>query len=240
MARMIQGWLEFNGRKSDEFGVRLMDGANYARPEWRGTAENVDGRDGDLWQTDGTYGTVEIKRKMRCRMSRLDEVAAWLTGSGLLRFSWTENRAYEARAAKAVSFDQVSVDSDPLMEFTAAFTCQPFRRMLPEIPPFAVTNGEIITNPGTAPSLPRVTVTGSGDFSVTIGLQTIFFQDVDGGIIIDSELGDALTPDGALLANDRISGELFRMQPGANIVSWLIDTGGSVSGVTIEPRWRCL
>lgn len=240
MARIIQGWLEFNGRKSTDFGARLMEGAIYTRPEWRGSAETVDGRDGDLWQTDGTYGTVEIKRRMRCRMSRMEDISAWLTGSGLLRFSWTENRAYEARAAKAVAFAQVSVDSNPLMEFTAVFTCQPFRLLYPEKEAFAVTNGEIITNPGTAPSLPRMTVTGSGDFSVTIGLQTMFFQGVTDGVIIDSGLGDALTPDGALLANDLVSGELFKIQPGANIVSWLAEDGSSVTGVTIEPRWRWL
>lgn len=239
MARIIQGWLEFKGKRSDEFDARLMDGMRYVRPEWRGTSETVAGRSGDLWQTDSTYETVEIKRKMRCRLSRMDEISAWLTGSGLLRFSWAENRAYEARAAKMISFEQVSTDSDPLIEFTAVFTCQPFRLLYPEAEIFTVsTLYQQFVNPGTAPSLPRVKITGSGDFSVTIGMETLFFMGVsDGGIIVDSQLGDALTYDGALLENDKVSGKLWEIQPGDNTVSWVV-TDGIVSKVEILPRWR--
>ena len=185
---------------------------------------------------------MEIKRKLLCRLSRLDSAAAWLTGSGPLRFSWAEDRAYDARAAKSSDAAQVSPDADPLMEFDVTFTCQPFRRLVPEAAPFTISSsGESFTNPGTAPSLPRVKITGSGDFSVSIGMETLFFSGVSGGgIIVDSELMDALTYDGELLANDRVSGTPFQIQPGVNVVSWLAESGSSVTAVEILPRWRYL
>lgn len=240
MARIIKGWLEFNGRKSTEFGARLIDPIQYSRPAWRGTSHEAAGHSGDLWQTDGAYDTVEIKRKLRFNLSRLEDMSAWLTGAGLLRFSWAENRAYEARAAKIVNIKQVSPGDDPLMEGDFAFTCQPFRLLYPEAEAFAITTlYEQFTNPGTAPSLPRVKITGSGNFSVTIGMETLFFTDVSGGgIIVDSQLMDALTYDGALLANDNMSGMPWQIKPGLNSVSWIAEDGSSVESIEILPRWR--
>ena len=131
--------------------------------------------------------------------------------------------------------------------FTVAWTCAPHRRLYPDAEPITITSsGTAIDNPGTAAALPRVEITGNGDFSITIGMQTAFFRGVEGGIIVDSELGDALTTDGAQLANDRMDGELYAIQPGTNVVSWLTGgededgnaTTGSVSQVRITPRWR--
>ena len=240
MARVIKGWLEFGGVKSTEFGARLTDFISITRPELRGTSHEVAGRSGDLWTTYGDYKPFDMKRKIRFRLSKLDEVSAWLTGSGMLRFSWAENRAYEARAAKAANIDQISVDEDPLVDLQVTFTCQPFRLLYPEAEAFTITaSGEIVTNPGTAPALPRVKIAGSGDFSVSINTETLFFSDVsDGGIIVDSVLMDALTYDGALLANDHISGMPWTMQPGANIISWLVEDGSSVDSIEILSRWR--
>ncbi len=234
--------MEFNGTDSRDMGVSLISGARHIRPEWRGAAQTAAGRSGDIWLTDGAYDPFSLKQKLRCRLSKLDSVCAWLTGSGRLRFSWAEDRAYDARAAKSTEFVQVSPDIDPLMEFSATFTCQPFRRMVPEAEAFTISSsGQSFKNPGTAPSLPRVKITGSGDFSVSIGMETLFFSGVTGGgIIVDSELMDALTYDGALLANDHVSGTPFQIQPGTNAVSWLAESGGSVTSVEILPRWRYL
>lgn len=240
MARVNNGWLEFAGRKSTEFGARLMDPIRYIRPGMRGTAHEAAGLSGDLWQTDNAYDTVDLKRNLRFKLSRLEEVSAWLTGAGLLRFSWAENRAYEARAVKAVSMKQVSVGDDPLIEGNFVFACQPFRRLYPEAGAFTISaSNEQFSNPGTAPARPRVKISGSGNFSVTIGMETLFFTGVDGGgIIVDSELMDALTYDGALLANDKMSGTPWQIMPGLNAVLWETGDGGRVDDIEILPRWR--
>jgi phage-related protein len=68
----------------------------------------------------------------------------------------------------------------------------------------------------------------------------MFFNDVDGGIIVDTELMDAFTEDGAALANDHVSGQFFRIAPGRNVVSWQAEDGSSVSSVSILPRWRSM
>lgn len=245
MARANTSWFMFRGRRSDECGVRVIDPLQYTRPEWRGKSQTVTGRSGDLWRTESTthiiYETIELKRTLHCRLSRMEEVAAWLTGAGELIFSWAENRAYNARAQKAANFKQISPDVDPLIEFDISFACQPFRYIIPAADPITITaSGTTIPNPGTAPSQPRVAIAGSGNFSVTIGMETLFFTDVSGGIIVDSELMNAFTADGKLLYNDHMEGEPWQIMPGENVVSWEAEDGSRVDSVTILPRWRCI
>ena len=248
MARINPSWFEFNDIRSDSLDVRLMDVHSFARGEARGTRETAAGRSGEIWLGDGAFETFEILRVCRAPAARLREISAWLRGEGRLRFSGEPGAMYDARVADQIEYRRVIPGMAALFEFSVTFVCHPFPRLWPEAEPIAITaSGTPISNPGAAPALPRVEIVGSGDFSLTIGMQTLFFTGVEGGIIVDSELGDALTPDAALLANDRINGELFAIQPGYNVVSWLAggadgdpDSPGSVERVVITPRWRSL
>ena len=249
MARINTAWFEFNGRKSTELGVRLTDAHAFSRGEARGERKMVSGRSGYVWLSDGAAEAYEIKRSCRAPRSKLREISAWLTDSGGLRFSNEPNLMYDARIAKAIDYKCIAPGNDPLYEFAVVFSCQPFPRIWPPVEPIVITaTFSSLPNPGTAPSLPRIEIIGSGAFSLTIGMQTMFFHDVEGGIIVDSELMDALTLDGSLLANDKVDGDFFEIPPGESYVQWLDggedDEGeplsGSVERVTIAPRWRCL
>ena len=247
MARVNLTWFEFNGKRSTNMDVRLMDVHCFSRGEARGSRETVAGRDGYVWIGDGATEAFDIKRTCRAPATRLREITAWLTGAGGLRFSMEENVMYDARIVKAIEFKRVIPGMNPIFEFAVTFSCQPFPRVWPEAEPIVVTeSGADLTNPGTAPALPRLEIVGSGSFAVIIGKQMLRFTGVDRGIIVDSELGDALTLDGAQLANDQIDGELFRIQPGLNQLSWILggsgeddeDLFGVIDSITVTPRWR--
>ena len=228
--------------------VRLMDVHSFSRGAQRGSQETVAGRSGYVWISDGANEAFEIKRTCRAPASRLREISTWLSDAGYLRFSQEESAAFEARVIRAIEYKRVTPGADPLFEFTVTFSCQPYPLVWPAADPIEITaSGAALPNPGTAPALPRVEVVGHGDFSLTIGMQTLFFTGVERGIIVDSEIGDALTADGMLLANECIDGELFRIQPGPNYVSWQLggadgelDAPGVVEKVIITPRWRWL
>ena len=240
MRRLTEGWFSFGGIRCDSMGLKLLEMPERKKAQANGNNLIAAGRDGDLWDPDGSYSAWDMI--VKCETTDdYDDIAAraWLNGPGELIFSDSQHLAYDAHVIDTVDFAPKTTLFDTQM-VTLPFHVQPLRRMIPEALPFAVSDGDLITNPGTAYSLPRITIAGSGDFSLTIGQQTMFFQNVEDGVIIDSELGDALTLDAALPANDKVAGALFRIQPGANIVSWLPGEGGSVAGVTIEPRWRCL
>ena len=248
MARIQTSWFEFNGRKSSDLGVRLMDAHSFCQGELRGSWEEVAGRDGAIWLGDGATDAIEIKRACMAPATKLRQIAAWLSGAGGLRFSSEESAMYDARVMQKIDFRRAAPGADPLYAFTVCFSCQPHPRLWPEAEPLEIAiSGAQITNPGAAIALPRVEIEGSGSFSLTIGKQTMFFTGVEDGIIVDSELRDALTADGALLANDQIAGDFFEIQPGVNGVQWLnggpgddADESGAVRRVIITPRWRCV
>lgn len=234
-------WLEFGGRRSDEMGAALVDFPRIASGAPRVTAHSVAGRDGCLYISDGALSEFDISRTLRLPASRLQAVQSWLSGAGGLRFSVRPDAVFDACIVKNVEYRQILPGEDPLFECTVCFSCQP----RPALYPAAEEN--VFTAPGELPTpegmlgRPRVRIEGSGAFSLTIGSETLYFTGVEEGIIVDSELGDALTPDGAQLANDRISGPLFTLTGGVNAVSWIEGDGdetGSVASVAILPRWR--
>ena len=138
--------------------------------------------------------------------------------------------------------------------FTVTWTCAPIRKLYPAAADISVTaSGTSFTALGTYFALPRLAIYGSGAFHVTISggghSSSMFFTGVPGGgIIVDSELMDALTMDGAGLLNRCIlsnSDDFFRIWPGTNVLSWGVGSGddeesGSISKIIITPRWRWL
>ena len=75
---------------------------------------------------------------------------------------------------------------------------------------------------------------------LTIGTQIVEVDDVGGGIIIDSELGECFDLTETQLKNSVVTlmDDAFpTLAPGANIISW---TGDGVTKITVTPRWRDL
>lgn len=247
MRRLTEAWFEYRGIRSSDMGIKLRKMATRTAPGVSIERKRVSGRDGTLRYGRATDDDVQVR--IECDAvddTKITDIMGWLTGSGDLRFSDEPDLVYDASIEKEFTRSQIMARYAG-QRFTVAWTCAPHRRLYPDAEPITITSsGTAIDNPGTAAALPRVEITGNGDFSITIGMQTAFFRGVEGGIIVDSELGDALTTDGAQLANDRMDGELYAIQPGTNVVSWLTGgededgnaTTGSVSQVRITPRWR--
>lgn len=235
-------WFEFRGIRSDDMGVWPVDFPRMASGAQRAEARSVPGRHGCLYVSDNTLSEFDIPRTVRLHQSRLNEARQWLRGAGDLVFSHRPDAVFDARILKNVEFRQILPGEDPLWEAAVTFTCQPLPRMHPPAAESVFTrSGELLPTPENAAGLPRITIEGSGSFALTIGAETMLFTGVEDGVIVDSELGDVLTLDGGSLANDKASGPLFRPEDGMNTVSWMTgleDEPGSVTRVTILPRWR--
>lgn len=254
MNRITDAWFEFKGVRSDALGAYMTRMPSRELPARRATLIPVAGRSGSVRISDGAYDDITITMAFKViDTANLTAISAWLNGSGVLRLSDDPGYTYDAIIVDPPSRDYAHQHFDP-QAYSVTFSCHPFRYHYPAADDIEVTaSGTIITNPGTAPSQPRVVIKGDGAFSVTIGTGadavTMFFRGVEGGIIVDSLLGDALTYDGALLANDKIgASELFMIQPGSQAVTWInggdADDGtelpGSIEKITITPRWCSL
>ena len=248
MNRLTEAWFEFKNTRSTTLGILMTEMPQRTVAARDSTRKKVAGRSGRIRTSDGSYDDITIQLKFDARdETKLRQIDALLTGSGTLRFSDEPELVYNAVIETSPSRQSIRPRFGG-QTYSVKFVCAPFRTLYTAASNIEKTvSGQTIQNPGTAPSLPRVKIAGSGSFSLTIGAQTMFFEGVSGGgIIVDSEVGDVFTYDGALLANEKAAGELFAIQPGTNTVSWIEggtdDQGQSVAGsvtkVTITPRWR--
>lgn len=234
-------WFEFGGVRSSDMGAYLTDMPKSAAPAPRLTAHAVSGRDGCLYISDNTLSEFDIIRTLRVPAERLRGVKSWLRGAGSLRFSSEPDALFDAHIAKIVEFRQILPGEDGLWEGSVTFSCQPHPFLYPAAQQSAFTAPGELPTPQGMTGLPRITIEGGGAFTLTIGADTLSFTGVEGGIIVDSALGDALTLDGAQLANDKFTGPLPRLTSSLNMVSWQAgnaDEAGYVDRVTILPRWR--
>ena len=254
MKRLTEAWFEFKGVKSSDMGVllrqmptRFLPGRNYTR-------KKAAGRDGSILTGDGSYNDVSVR--IECSVpdaSKLGAVLAWLSGSGALRFSDEPELCYDASVEKEYSRASI-LNRCEGQRFTVIWTCAPIRRLCPAAADITITSsGTSFTAQGTYFALPRLQIYGSGAFSVTISggghSSSMFFTGVPSeGIVVDSELMDALTMDGAGLLNRCVmsnSDDFFRIYPGTNVLSWGLGSGdeeesGSITKIVLTPRWRWL
>lgn len=239
MKRLEEGWFRFGDISSESMGLRLLEMPKRRKAKKRGDYQIASGRDGDLWDSDGAYEAYDITIKCEsCDGYDENSVRAWLDGENDLIFSDEPNLVYFALIREYVDFASKYQLFDTKL-VTISVHVQPFRRMDPPAVLDAITFPSTIINPSTAPSLPKITVVCSGDLDLYINNQKMSLIGVANGIILDCKLQDAFTLDGALLSNDNVSGKFFVLEPGANMITWVLEDGASVESITIEPRWRC-
>lgn len=240
MKKLTSAWFEFAGARNTDKGVRLLSLPVRYHPAERGKLVEVPGRNGYLWAADGAFNNVLTR--VQCQTTDDADMAvvdAWLRGAGELRFSDDPERFYRARVTKEFS-RSAAMNRFVNQTFTVTFDCQPFlyHREVDDIP--LTSSPSTVTNPGTYASAPRLTIEGTGTAVLTIGTQIVEVDDIGGGIIIDSELGECFDLTETQLKNSVVTlmDDAFpTLAPGANIISW---TGDGVTKITITPRWRDL
>ena len=240
MKKLTSAWFEFAGARNTDRGVRLLSLPVRYHPAERGEFLRVPGRNGSLWAGEDAFDDVTVR--VQCQTTDdadMATVSAWLCGAGELRFSDDPKRFYRARVVKEFS-RSAAMNRFVNQTFTVTFDCQPFlyHREVEDI--ILTASPATVTNPGTHKSAPRLTIEGTGAAVLTIGTQIVEVDDLGGGVILDSELGECFNLDETQLKNSVVTlmdEDFPTLQPGANIISW---TGTGVTGITITPRWRDL
>lgn len=230
----------YRGKLASSFGVIVETQAEYIRPQRRVTGVTLPGRPGDLSQDEGPEAYEPVQLSPVCYLAPGTDpwtVGAWLDGAGTLILGSMPDYAYQARVANQIPFTRLFQGAGGYFCFTPIFICQPLRYEASPGADKVFTAAGTLTNPGTICARPRITLEGSGDIELVAGGAAVSLTNITGGIIIDSELEDCLTLDGATLINDRLASDFPVIQPGSN---WPVSWTGTVTKVTIKPRWRWL
>ncbi|MGH0788574.1 hypothetical protein ACQVTU_12535 [Bacillus cereus] len=117
-------------------------------------------------------------------------------------------------------------------EFEVDFMLDPFE-YTEDVNIMLRTPGSIY-NPGTMESAPLLFVAGKGTFLITINGVSFQIRDVNGSIVIDSEVLEVYS--GTVSLNDKMIGDFPAFQIGENTIEW----SGSIQFMEIRPRWRYL
>ena len=192
----------------------------------------VPGRSGVLHIDDNSY--APIKKVVRVGVNtpdNIDGISAWCIKAGTLATSYEPDRAYNAVQGAEIEWERLS---RRLYQAEITFECEPFRYLYPAADDIVLSAPGNVTNPGSASAAPLYVVVGSGDIALTVGGQIVALTDLTTGITLDSDMQIAYTGTANMSAN--MSGDFPVLLPGVNAISWT----GSVTSITITPRWRCL
>lgn len=242
----MNDWFEWNGVRCTEHGIHVLEQPPITFASERATFTEVLERSGSLTMLEGEDVYDDLELTATCYIAdpaRIPEVAAYLKGSGTVTFANRQGGFYYARIINQIPFEKI-LRGNPQCRFAVNFRCRPFwyKSGVDDLTFFETQN--VLENPGTVFSQPRITVYGSGDVLLTVAGQAMQLIDIQDGIILDTELQDALNLEGSQLCNDHVAGDFLTFAPGYNVLAWLPDddndNAGQVTKMLVAPRWRYL
>lgn len=231
----MMDWFEWNGIRCTQYGIHVLEQPPVTIPSERVTFTDVPGRSGSLTQLEGDDVYDDMVLTATCLIadpSRIPEIAAWLRGSGTVTFANRQGGFYHAHVVNQIPFEKI-LRGNPHRSFAINFRCKPFWYLSDVKPITLTTSGSFITNPGCVASEPVITVYGSGEITLMVGM-TITELEITDKITLDTPLMEAYS--GSTSMNSCMSGDFPSLLPGKNAVSW----SGNVSRVEIQPNWRSL
>lgn len=227
----------YNDIDSRDMGVIVTSLPAIQRPQRKVTRYDVTGRDGALEVDEGGYNGYQTTMSVNVFGQDLAKIFAWLNGEGWFISSddpslkmWVVLDAQPKSTrlnVNGVSYDTLSV----------TLYIHPFRYAVADSSSEYTSSPIMITNPNSIESRPKITIEGTGDILVTVNANQMAFTDLTDGIIIDSELMDCMNLTQTALMNQYATIDEFpTFQAGGNTIS----VDGTVTKITIDPRWRVL
>ena len=253
----MRDWFSWNGVRCTEHGMVVLNQPSFIRPLERTNTVSIPGRGGSLTLLEGQDIYDDITLTCDCLVSdpfspsdpgcesRIAQISGWLRGSGRVAFATRPNGWYEGRIGNQISFEKI-LRGNPHMSFQVQFRCSPYFYLTDGLKPVITNAGITLRNAGNVSSLPLITVTGTGDGSVTVvgdNILTIYLAGLDSvpGIILDCDAKVAYgvsdeSSGGITLLGPRVSGDWPVFPTG----TFSVIADGDITSVEIIPRWRCI
>ncbi|MEW4237000.1 phage tail family protein [Bacillus thuringiensis] len=190
----------------------------------------IPGRHGSLTKK-GAYENVPFKVKFNMLEREnikpfIRRAKPWLLQGETLFF--TDDDVH--RKIKHVEIGDIVTEIEEHGEFEVDFTLDPFEYT--EDVNLKLTKPGVIYNPGTIESDPKFWIVGNGTFRITINDVSFQIKDVNGSVVIDSEILEAYTD--TISMNNKMVGQFPIFNIGENTIDW----SGAIQFMEIRPRWR--
>lgn len=232
-------YIIINGTSSKSIaGLLIQSLPPISKPPIRTSIDTVDGRDGDIVTTLG-FSAYDKQFKIGLYGDyNVDDVLAFFNSSGTVIFSNESDKYYNFAI-----YEQI--DLAKLIRFktaTVTMHVQPFKYSADEAEK-TYTGSESasisIRNSGNYFSKPTLTITGSGNVSVSLGNTEILQIDLDSSgetIIINAEKMNAYDPNGNYL-NRQVTGDYSNLKLASGLNT--LNITGAITEVAINnySRW---
>ncbi|PEA86373.1 distal tail protein Dit [Bacillus thuringiensis] len=217
---------------ASDFQLSMVDRPHIPTAKQKIDKIDVPGRNGSLTKK-GAYEDVVMKVKFNILEDEnikplVRRIKVWLLNGKILSFS--DDDVF--RKVKHVEIDDINNEIEEYGEFDVTFTLDPFEYA--EDIEVTIYKPEMIYNSGTIESDPKMLIVGNGTFRITINDVSFQLKDVNGSVVIDSEVLEAYN--NTIPMNDKMIGEFPVFKIGENKIEW----SGAIQSITIQPRWRYL
>jgi phage-related protein len=232
----MMDWFQWNGARCTAYGVHVLEQPPLTAPSERVTFTDVPGRSGSLTMLQGDDVYDDLVLTAQCIISdpaKIPKLCAWLKGSGKVTFANRQGGFYDARIVNQISFDKI-LRGNSHRSFAVNFRCKPFWYAEAVEPITLTTSSSTIINPSSIASEPVITVYGSGEITIMVGLTIVELEGVSGSITLDTPLMEAYS--GTTSLNSAMSGDFPTLAPGMNAISW----SGALTKIEVQPNWRYL
>lgn len=248
-------WFIWNGKDSRTMGIVVTEVPPQVFPEERMQQVSILGRPGALLipEGNGIYNPYVKSIGIANRGGgNFREIAAWLRGSGQLILSTEPEYAYTARVISEAQAERLFLST---YSGQVDFLVQPLKEEYPPEPVVPITasgdGSTTITARGDVPARPVYRIEGTGEIVLTVGDATedgtgsVLSIDLDTGMdgfVVDTDAAMVTSLDGTenLCSLCELFYNGFRglwLPVGeTTTISWT----GSVTSVSIDPRWRWL
>ncbi|MBQ7540857.1 MAG: phage tail family protein [Clostridia bacterium] len=228
----------YNGYYSNEMGLIVEEKNIYNGPQPDFELISVPGRDGDVVLDHNRYKNVEVSYTVSF-IGTKEKAAAlrqWLCARADYGYLFDSEQPDHFRYAAFVSQLNIEEVIRNVGRAKLTFSCKPYiYRKDGAYSEKHTASGFTLTNPEDYPSVPDITIYGSGTITLNINYRSYTIKDVSNHVTLDGELMNAYA--GSALLNDKIQfTEWPTLRRGTSTIEWI----GNVRSVYITPNWRTL
>ncbi|HHL0974243.1 TPA: phage tail protein [Bacillus cereus] len=215
---------------ASDYGICMVERPVIPSAKQKVEHIEVPGRHGSLTKK-GAFEDVPLQIKFNMLEEEnikplVRRMKAWFLNGKTLYF--TDDEVY--RKIKSVEIGDIANEIEEYGEFEVYFTLDPFEYT--DDVNLKLTKPGVIYNPGTIESDPKFWIVGNGTFRITTNDVSFQIKDVNGSVVIDSEVLEAYTD--TISMNHKMVGQFPILGRGENKIEW----SGAIQSITIQPRWR--
>ena len=214
---------KWNGTSFNSMGIIIEKTPIPNKPKHSYTEYTIPGRSGYLAIDNKTYEPLLLSLECHLDTNNVDmnEIRAWLDGYGELQIN--NERVYTGFISNAISFEKIM----NFRKFIIQFTLQPIAKAVEATTVNALSLSTLAAETYTT-TYPTITITGSGDISLSINGIEFTLDDADGTYVLDCD-AKVITKNN-INQSSIMSGEFPYIVDGDNSIV----KSGTITALTIE------